>query len=175
MIVPHKGQRPMNKTILKWWKCKLCLYCLLFLVPGFILRDFREVHVSCIVNNCVPFVTPNWPSYVGPQSLCNRSFLWRLCVVTLLFGFFCGCWGFCHRTESDLFLFLFGSVSHRRQTLSCIICNRRRGRLFNIGIISLLFSRCPWISVVVLYCLCNSCSLSVGLYSACIYYKIVIK
>ena len=28
------------------------------------------------------------------------------CVVTLLFWFFCGCSGFCHRTESDLFLFL---------------------------------------------------------------------
>ena len=28
------------------------------------------------------------------------------CVVTLLFGFFCGCRGFCHMTESDLFLFL---------------------------------------------------------------------
>ena len=27
-------------------------------------------------------------------------------VVTLLFGLFCGCRGFCHRTESDLFLFL---------------------------------------------------------------------
>ena len=26
------------------------------------------------------------------------------CVV--IFGFFCGCRGFCHRTESDLFLFL---------------------------------------------------------------------
>ena len=26
-------------------------------------------------------------------------------VVTLLIGFFCGCRGFCHRTESDLFLF----------------------------------------------------------------------
>ena len=27
-------------------------------------------------------------------------------VVTLLFGFFCGYRGFCHRTESDRFLFL---------------------------------------------------------------------
>ena len=31
-------------------------------------------------------------------------------VVMMLFGFFCGCWGFCHRTESDLFLFLFSSA-----------------------------------------------------------------
>ena len=43
---------------------------------------------------------------LGPQSLCNQSFWWRFYVVTLVFGFFCGCRGFCHRTESDLFLFL---------------------------------------------------------------------
>ena len=29
----------------------------------------------------------------------------------MLFGFFCGCRGFCQRTESDLFLFLFLSES----------------------------------------------------------------
>ena len=40
----------------------------------------------------------NWPSQVGQQSLCNRSFRWRFCVVTLFFGLFCGCTGFCHRT-----------------------------------------------------------------------------
>ena len=37
---------------------------------------------------------------------CYRSFWWRFCVLTLLFGFFfSGCRGFCHRTELDLFLF----------------------------------------------------------------------
>ena len=46
---------------------------------------------------------PRWPS----QALCNQSFGWRFCVVTLLFTFFCWCRGFSHRTESDLFLFLF--------------------------------------------------------------------
>ena len=50
---------------------------------------------------------PQRPSQVGPPSLCNGSFWWRFCVVMLLFGFFCRCRGFCHRTESDLFLFLF--------------------------------------------------------------------
>ena len=30
---------------------------------------------------------PNWPSLVGPQSLCNRRFWWRFNVVTLLFFF----------------------------------------------------------------------------------------
>ena len=38
--------------------------------------------------------------------MCNRSFWWRFCVVTLLFGFFCRCRGFCLRTESYLVLFL---------------------------------------------------------------------
>ena len=34
------------------------------------------------------------------------DFCWRFCVVRLLCGFFSGCRCFCHRTESDLFLFL---------------------------------------------------------------------
>ena len=57
-------------------------------------------------------ITPVWwllllqlTVLVGPQSLCNRSFWWRFYVVTVLFGFFCGRTGFCHRTELDLFLF----------------------------------------------------------------------
>ena len=45
-----------------------------------------------------------------PKSVRNRCvievFGGVLCVVTLLFGFFCRCKGFCHRAESDLFLFL---------------------------------------------------------------------
>ena len=44
-----------------------------------------------------------------PKSVRNRCEFEVLVVffyvVTLLFGFFCGCRGFCHRTESDLFLF----------------------------------------------------------------------
>ena len=46
-----------------------------------------------------------------PKSVRNRFvievFGGVFCVVKLLFGFFCGCRGFCHRTESDLFLFIF--------------------------------------------------------------------
>ena len=46
-----------------------------------------------------------------PKSVRNRCLIevfgGVFYVVTLLFGFFCGCRGFCHRTESDLFLFLF--------------------------------------------------------------------
>ena len=40
------------------------------------------------------------------RNRCYRSFWWLFYVVTLLFGFFCGYCGFCHGTESDLFLFL---------------------------------------------------------------------
>ena len=45
-----------------------------------------------------------------PKSVRNRClielFCGVVCVVTLPFGHFCWCTGFCHRTESDLFLFL---------------------------------------------------------------------
>ena len=46
-----------------------------------------------------------------PKSVRNRCeievFGSVVYVVTLLFGFFCGCRGFCYRTESDIFLFLY--------------------------------------------------------------------
>ena len=55
----------------------------------------------------------SWVTAVTPtdrpksvRNSCVINFLWRFYVVTLLFGLFCGCRGFCHRTESDLFLFL---------------------------------------------------------------------
>ena len=45
-----------------------------------------------------------------PKSVRNRClielFCGVVCVVTLPFCHFCWCRGFCHRTESDLFLFL---------------------------------------------------------------------
>ena len=51
-----------------------------------------------------------------PKSVRNRCVIEVFggvykCVVTLLFGFFYGCGGFCHRIESDLFLLLFRSYS----------------------------------------------------------------
>ena len=52
-----------------------------------------------------------------PKSVRNRClielFCGVVCVVTLPLWHFCWCRGFCHRTESDLFLFLFLSlISH---------------------------------------------------------------
>ena len=50
-----------------------------------------------------------------PKSVRNRFlielFCGVVCVVTLPFWHFCWCRGFCHRTESDLFLFLFKSLN----------------------------------------------------------------
>ena len=46
-----------------------------------------------------------------PKSVCNRCVIELFCdvvyVVILPFWQFCWCRGFCHRTESDLFFFLF--------------------------------------------------------------------
>ena len=50
-----------------------------------------------------------------PKSVRNRCVIKILVaffyVVTLRFGFFCGCRGFCHRTESDLFFFRFSFLN----------------------------------------------------------------
>ena len=43
---------------------------------------------------------------MGPQTQCYRPFCGVVCFVTLPFWHFCWRMGFCHRTESDLFLFL---------------------------------------------------------------------
>ena len=56
--------------------------------------------------SCVAVVTPTY----RPKSVHNRCvielFCGVVCVVTLPFWHFCWCGGFCHRIESDLFIFL---------------------------------------------------------------------
>ena len=57
----------------------------------------------------VPFNHTSWVSD-RPKPVRNRCVIelfCDVCVVTLTFSHFCWCRGFCHRTESDLFLFLF--------------------------------------------------------------------
>ena len=59
-----------------------------------------------------------------PKSVRNRcviqGFWWRFCVVMLIFGFFCGCRGFCHKTESDLFFFvLFNHLQKQQCSYPC--------------------------------------------------------
>ena len=76
---------------------------------------FTSVYIRRIIYNLltvftfggkVGYLLTGLTTPVGPQSLCYRSFRWRLCVS---FGFriFCLYRGFCHRTGSDLLLFLF--------------------------------------------------------------------
>ena len=74
-----------------------------------------------------------------PKSVHNRCvievFGGVFCVVTLLFGVFCGCKGFCHRTESDIFFFLLVSVADRANGLTrwiSILTGQRLG-LFESG------------------------------------------
>ena len=62
-----------------------------------------------------------------PKSVRNRClielFCGVVCVVTLPFLHFCWCRGFCHRTESDLFLFLFWYFSYIVVFYVCILLN----------------------------------------------------
>ena len=61
------------------------------------------------------FVIPHVVCNAHPKSVRNRRvigvFGGAFYVVTMFFGFFHGCRGFCHRTESDPFLFLMLSVT----------------------------------------------------------------
>ena len=52
----------------------------------------------------------NWPSPIVVKS----KFWLRFCIITLLFGIFCWCGIFCHRTESDLFLFILDIQWNRK-------------------------------------------------------------
>ena len=61
--------------------------------------------LSSYLNTCLLNVTKVYMQ--------NSNFWWCFYVVTLRFGLFCGCRGFCHKTESDLFLFLLGIHSDR--------------------------------------------------------------
>ena len=58
-----------------------------------------------------------------PKSVCNRCVIegfGGVFVVTTLFGFFFGCRGFCHRTESDLFLFLLCCIATLRRSTEVV-------------------------------------------------------
>ena len=71
------------------------------------------------------YVMERLKSSLRPKSVGNRCVIevlgGVLCVVTLLFGFFCRrCRGFCHSAESDLFLFsqeVLWSIRGSHQTL----------------------------------------------------------
>ena len=67
-----------------------------------------DVPIACLstTHEDIDFSYSNWPSWVGPQSLFNRTFCGVVCVVILPFWHFCWCRGFCHRTGSDILLFV---------------------------------------------------------------------
>ena len=93
-IVPHQLQLTSKHLVLS----NLGLAFVLMLIP-FLPQQVN--HTSWVA-----VVTPA----DHPKSVRNRSeidfFCGVVCVVTLPFWHFCWCRGFCHRTESDLFLFL---------------------------------------------------------------------
>ena len=77
--------------------------------------DYIASAASGKVGPVKPVNHTSWVAVVTPtdrpKSVRNRClielFCGVVCVVTLPFWHFCWCRGFCHRTESDLFLFLF--------------------------------------------------------------------
>ena len=76
-----------------------------------------------------------------PKSVRNRCVIELFCdvvfVVTLPFSHFCCCSGFCHRTESDLFFFLFLYQSlHLTMSVHLLLLKNYLDHLFLINIIS---------------------------------------
>ena len=80
----------------------------------------------------------NWVAVVTPtncpKSVRNRCvielFCGVVCVGTLSFYYFCWCREFCHRTESDLFLFLIAIVfwSYKKSLLEFQLLDERQNR-----------------------------------------------
>ena len=102
------------------WLLVYCLYKEVY------LQIFKRVsfwwHGCCGEWEVGPVNQVNPTSWVAvvtptgrPKSVRNRCvielFCGVVCVVTLPFWHFCWCRGFCHRTESDLFLFSFKTSS----------------------------------------------------------------
>ena len=93
----------------------------------------------------VGLVTPTDP----PHSVRNRCvielFCGVVCVVTWPFWHFCWCRGFCHRTESDIFLFLL--ISTLIPGCSVERCHKvPRVRVFKV---SLFISLAFWLNWVI--------------------------
>ena len=70
-------------------------------------KSFIHIFKSFVNTSWVAVFTPT----DRPKSVRNRCviefFCGIVCVVTLPFWHFCWCMGFCHRTESDIFIFLY--------------------------------------------------------------------
>ena len=104
-----------------------------------------------------------WLKFVKSCGVSKRTaivgwskFWWRVCVVTLLLWFFCGCKGFRHRIESVLFLFLlktdtFSSPSRAKK-------NWAKSKLYTVSmafspLVILYVPMSPWAEYVTLFAL----------------------
>ena len=106
----------------KAWHWKYITYCWLVVYIRRLIYKFLNVcpfdYTAVAASGKVgPVNQVNHTSWVAvvtptdrPKSVRNRCVIELFCgvvyVVTLPFWHFCWCRGFCHRTESDLFLFL---------------------------------------------------------------------
>ena len=68
-----------------------------------------------------------------------------VCVVTLSFWHFCWCWGFCHRTGSDLLLFVMIYLFHNR-LCKCILSNDNRNKIKLLRFMKIYFYR-EWLNI----------------------------
>ena len=99
-----------------WGGCWFVVYIRMFIYKCLNVCpfDFKAVAVSGKVGPVNQVNHTSWMAVVTqtdrPKSVRNRCVIELFCgivrVVTLPFWHFCWCRGFCHRTESDLFLFL---------------------------------------------------------------------
>ena len=90
-----------------FWKSRYLLFtnfqmCVLLITRLLRLVGRLNTHKTVLQHKWGGCCYSHWPFYVGPQSLCNRNFWWRYCVVT--FPFFCGCRGFVIDQISSFFL-----------------------------------------------------------------------
>ena len=96
------------------------------------------VHLSlrlrCTKTHCHILVENNLTPTDRPKSVRNRCVIELFCgvvyVVTLPVWHFCWCMGFCHRTESDLFLFLLYAKSARKRKKSDSVLLQRFSPIF---------------------------------------------
>ena len=108
----------------------------------------------------VAIVTPS----DRPKSVRNRCvikvFGGVFYVVKLLFGFFCGCRGFCHRTESDLFLFLLltNNDAGECDRVPCAAWCTGYRHWSGGGVVAGI----AWICCCTLVCCCSVTGLSIG-------------
>ena len=86
--------------------------CVLLIIR--LLRSVRMLGARKPVNHTsgVTACYSYWPSKSVRNCCIIEIFGGVFYVVTMLFGFFCGCMGVCHRTESDLFLFSLSKAGY---------------------------------------------------------------